>query len=260
MNITRRSFLKLSSAALMSLALPNGSPAAVSRIPVLMYHDIATPSNEIETVAAAQFAAQMEWLHAEGYRAVSVAELAALRAHNTGKVVLITADDGHVSFMDYAFYLLREYGFKATVNVIGRYVGGFSTSNHPCLSWDELRYLMQSGLVEVGCHTYDLHNRDERALPAVSLADFNSRLERDLLQFQRIYSEQLGKKAEILAWPYGMYSIESVRIAKKAGFNYLLNSDVRPVKYERDLTDIPRIPVKNSVSLAKFRGLFEENR
>lgn len=259
MNVTRRGFLKLSSAALISLALPVRSPAEVFRIPVLMYHDIGTPSNESETVAPAQFAAQMEWLYTEGYRAVSIAELGELSRRNTGNVVLITVDDGHVSFMNYGFYLLREYGFKATVNVIGRYVGGFVTDNHPCLSWDECRYLVQSGLVEIGCHTYDLHHRDERASPDAALDDFNDKLGQDLRQFQLLYAQQLGKRADILAWPYGMYSMKSVEIAKKAGFKYLLNSDARPVKHERDLAYVPRLAVTSAASLVKFRSFFEGN-
>jgi peptidoglycan/xylan/chitin deacetylase (PgdA/CDA1 family) len=149
-----------------------------------MYHDIGTASHEYETVAPAQFAAQMEWLYSAGYDAVSLAELGALFARNAGKVVIITVDDGHASFMDYAFYQLREYGFKATVSVVGKYVGGYTHENHPRLSWDECRYLRKSGLVEIGCHTYDLHDRQERSSPAASLDAFNEKLEQDLLRFQ----------------------------------------------------------------------------
>jgi peptidoglycan/xylan/chitin deacetylase (PgdA/CDA1 family) len=258
-NITRRGFLKLGSATLLLLALPEGSTAAVSHIPVLMYHDIGIAPNEKETVAPAQFAAQMEWLYAGGYRAVSIAELGAQYALNAGNIVLITVDDGHVSFLDYAFYLLREYGFKATVNVIGGYVGGFVNENHPRLSWDECRYLMQSGLVEIGCHTYNLHDRDVHSSPDAALAEFNNKLEEDLNRFQRVYAQELGKKADILAWPYGAFNLRSIEIAKKAGFKYLLNSDVRPVKYERDLVDIPRLAVNNSTNLVKFRGFFKSS-
>jgi len=256
MKVTRRGFLKLGGAALLSLALPDGAAVAVTRIPILMYHDLGTAAHERETVAPAQFAAQMEWLYAAGYSAVSVAELGALYARNAGKVVLITVDDGHVSFMDYAFYLLREYGFKATVNVVGGSVGGFVNENHPRLSWDECRYLMQSGLVEIGCHTYNLHDRDAHASPAASLAGFNEKLEQDLLRFQRVYARELGKNADILAWPYGLYDQKSVELAKKAGFKYLLSSEGRHVKYDADLSDMPRLTVDNTLDLAKFRNYF----
>jgi peptidoglycan/xylan/chitin deacetylase (PgdA/CDA1 family) len=257
MIITRRGFLKLSGAALLAIALPEGSAAAAFRIPVLTYHHIGEPAREYETVAPAQFAAQMEWLYAEGYRAISVAGLATLPVRDGDKVVLITADDGHLSFLDHAFYLLREYGFHATVTVIGRYVGGFVHENRPRLSWDECRYLMQSGLVEIGCHSYNLHEREGLVSPAATLAGFNQKLEEDLGRFQQIYTREMGKSADILAWPYGIYDQQSIAIARKAGFKYLLNSDGRYVERENDRSEIPRLAVHNRMDLEKFRSMFE---
>ena len=257
MIISRRGFLKLSGAALISIALPEGTGAAAFRVPVLMYHHFEALSQEYETVAPVQFAAQMEWLYGEGYRAISVAELATLPVRDAGKVVLITADDGHTSFIDYAFYLLREYGFKATVTVTGRHAGSFVNEYHPRLSWDECRYLAQSGLVEIGCHTYDLHAQEDRASPEAALADFNGKLEDDLNRFQQLYRRELGKSADILAWPYGRYDRKSIEIARKAGFTYLLNSDGRYVERDSDRSEIPRLAVHGRMDLQSFRSMVE---
>jgi peptidoglycan/xylan/chitin deacetylase (PgdA/CDA1 family) len=257
MTITRRDFLKLGSAAVISLALPAPSPAAVFRIPVLMYHHIGAPSKEYETVLPAQFAAQMEWLYTEGYRAISIAELGELSVQNAEKTVLITVDDGQVSFIEYAFYLLREYGFKATANVIGRYVGGYVDENHPRFSWDECRYLMKSGLVDIGCHSYNLHDWNGYPSMAAAISAFNAKLEQDLTRFQQVYKRELGKSADILAWPFGIYDQKSLEIARKAGFKYFLNSDNRYVEHERERVDIPRLIVHNAVDLAKFRSMIE---
>jgi peptidoglycan/xylan/chitin deacetylase (PgdA/CDA1 family) len=257
MIITRRTFLKLGSAAVISLTLPTRPYAAGLRVPVLMYHHVGAPSREYETVLPAQFAAQMEWLYAEGYRAISVAELGALSDRDAGKTVLITADDGHVSFLEHAFYLLREYGFKATVNVIARYVGGYVNEDHPRLSWDECRYLMRSGLVEIGCHSFNLHEWETYPTTAQAISAFNAKLERDLDRFQRIYKRELGKSVDILAWPFGIYDQKSLEIARKAGFKYFLNSDNRYVERESERVDIPRLIMSNAVDLAKFRRMIE---
>ena len=259
MNITRRGFLKLSSAAIFSLAFPPRSSAAAIRIPVLMYHDIGFPADEYETVAPVQLGVQMEWLYAEGYRAISLAELGALSLRDAGRVVLITADDGHASFMDFAFPLLREYRFHATVNVVGSAVGGFVNENHPRLSWDECRYLMRSGLVEIGCHTFN-HDVDLRAPRADALVEFNRKLAEDLLAFQNRYERELWKRAEIIAWPYGVYDSDSIVIARRAGFKYFLNSEGRPIMNEQDRYDVPRLVVNNTMDLAGFRRLFEDKR
>lgn len=249
----------MSSAAICSLAFPARSPAAAIRIPVLMYHDIAVPADEYETVAPVQLAVQMEWLYAEGYRAISLHELGALSFRDAGRVVLLTADDGHVSFMDFLFPLLREYRFHAAVNIVGRAVGGYVDENHPRLSWDECRYLMRSGLVEIGCHTYS-HDADLRAPRTDALAAFNRKLAEDLVMFQTLYERELGKRAEIIAWPYGFYDGDSIAIARRAGFRYFLNSEGRPAMHEQDRHDIPRLVVNNTMNLAGFRRMFEDNR
>jgi peptidoglycan/xylan/chitin deacetylase (PgdA/CDA1 family) len=225
-----------------------------------MYHDIGVPANAYETVAPVQLGVQMEWLYAEGYRAISLAELGALSLRDAGRVVLITADDGHASFMDFAFPLLREYGFHATVNIVGRYVGGFVNENHPRLSWDECRYLMRSKLVDIGCHTFDLHDGNLLASRADALAEFNRKLAQDLVVFQNVYERELGKSADILAWPYGFYDSDSLAIARRAGFNYLLNSEGRPIMNEHDRHDVPRVAVNNTMNLAGFRTLFGDKR
>jgi len=47
------------------------------------------------------------------------------------------------------------------MNVIGEFTGSFipdDTGNMPILSWDEYRYLVKTGLVELGCHSDRLHH------------------------------------------------------------------------------------------------------
>lgn len=256
MNMTRRHFLRLGGAALVALSCPRSGAAQTVRIPILVYHDFAAPANAVETVEPARFAAQMEWLYGQGFRAVSLAELRKLDFRNPGRTVLLTVDDGHVSFMEYAFPLLREYGFPATVNIVGRYVGGYADENHPRLSWDELRRLSASGLVDVGCHTFDLHDGLRYASRTDALAALNKGLERDLSLFQEACARELGKRSEILAWPYGFYDRESMTIAVRAGFKYLLNSEGRPLLRREDLDDIPRVAVSNGTDWEGFRNLF----
>lgn len=257
MNLTRREFLKLGGAAVLFLPFPEYAAAEAVTIPVLMYHDISHQVREQETVLPPLFAAQMEWLYGEGYRAISLGELDSLDVESARHVVIITFDDGYTSFMDYAFPLLAEYGFKATINIIGRYVGGFVSGNDPRISWDECRYLIRSGLVEIGCHTYDLHTWYGRATRTSAVAAFNEKLVQDLSLFQGEYMKEIGRPARILAWPYGMHDSKSIEIAKQAGFHYLLSSDNRHFVKDRDQYDIPRLSIEHDTDIRLFRERIE---
>jgi peptidoglycan/xylan/chitin deacetylase (PgdA/CDA1 family) len=256
-NLTRREFMKIGGAVALSLAY--GGPATASRIavPVLMYHDLAHELVERETVTPSLFAAQMEWLYSAGYSAISFSELGSLDAKRARQSVIITFDDGDASFMDYAYPLLSEYRFKATMNIIGNAVGKFVSGNDPRLSWDECRLLLRSGMVELGCHTYGLHSWYGNRSRSSAVAAFNEKLARDLALFQKVSTAELGRPARILAWPYGMHDRMSIEIAKQSGFHFILNSENQYFAINGDPFDIPRLVISNDLGLSRFRESVE---
>lgn len=249
MNLTRRSFLKLSGAAIAFLSMGENLFAKGGAIPVLLYHDISDEFRDGYTIPPSLFSAQMEWLYSNGYRTLSFKEIGTFMEKSGEKVVIITFDDGYASFMDYAFPLFKEYNFKATINIIGQPVGSFIRlgGNRPLLSWDEYRYLKKSGLVDLGCHTYNLHSGSG------ALAVSEKELENDLLFFQEVIKKETGSDTEILAWPYGKYNKKSVKIARKAGFKYLLTSNEGHLNKESNLDEIPRLNLNDRFDLVSFQ-------
>lgn len=257
MNLTRRQFLKFSGAAVLSLAVPGRGQAQAVQIPVLLYHDLSIHPGEEETVAPSAFASQMEWLYGMGYRAVSFGEIDALDADRARRAVIITFDDGPVSFMDQAFPLLAEYGFKATITVIGDQVDRVASSHDPSLSWDECRFLVRSGIVDIGCHTNALHVWGKGASPSLTLAAFNEKLGKDLAAFQERCHRELGFPATVLAWPYGRYDRTSIEIAKQAGFRYILTSNRGYIERGGDRSAVHRWSVNHDADLPAFRNYIE---
>lgn len=257
MSLTRRQFLTYSGVAVLSLALPARGQARAVRIPALLYHDLSIYEGEEETVIPSMFASQMEWLYGMGFRAISFDEIDSLDEDSARRSVLITFDDGPASFMDHAFPLLAEYGFKATVAIIGQKTAGVMSSHDPSLSWDECRFLVKSGIVEVGCHTNALHVWGRGPSPSLTLDAFNGRLGRDLAAFQDRCRRELDRSASVLAWPYGRYDRASIEIAKQAGFRYLLTSNRGYYEQGSDPGAIPRWPVNHDADLAAFRKYIE---
>ena len=256
MGLTRRDFLKLSGGMItLTFLFPKNLYAiAVEiphlQIPVLMYHDISNDFKDEYTISPPMFAAQMEWLYSNGYRALSFREVEGLKERLREKAVIITFDDGYATFIEYAFPRLKEYGFRATINIIGEYVGTFIRhgGNRPMLSWDEYRHIIKSGLIDLGCHTYKLHQW-KGSVFSVS----EKELEDDLLLFQKISREETGKSAEILAWPYGLYNDNAITIAKRRGFKYILTSNEGYLRRDSSLYEIPRLNMNNKRGLISFQ-------
>ncbi|HUJ18042.1 MAG TPA: polysaccharide deacetylase family protein [Nitrospirota bacterium] len=261
MSMTRRTFLKLTgAAALSSSALPHSLYAAGARIPdrripALLYHDISNVLYDEYTISPATFSAQMEWLYATGYRTLPANEVEQFLKNTAGRAVMLTFDDGDISFMDYAFPLLKDYGFKATMNIIGQAVESHALIDRqrPVLSWDECRYLLSSGLVDVGCHSYALHT------PGGVLNVSYGAIEKDLTLFQERYKQELGKRCTVLAWPYGIYDKKCIEIARHAGFSCILTSREGFIEKKSDLRDLPRLNINNKLDLISFQQYLGAN-
>lgn len=249
--LSRREFLKLGGAALACMALPIGiAEAGGSGVPVLLYHDISHEHDDEYTMAPGRFAAQMEWLYSNGYETLSFDELAGAGRTRHDRSVVLTFDDGYASFMEFAFPLLKEYGFRANINIIGSYAGRCIDfeGERPMLSWDEYRILAASGLVELGCHTFDLHNFSHRGVTGVSAEV----LEKDLRHFRDTFRKETGGNCRVIAWPYGLYDEKSMAVARKAGFEYLLTSSRTFFAGGGSLYEIPRLNIGSRRDLLSF--------
>ncbi len=249
MIISRRYFLKLGGLLLVSTLIPLEKSAAFSaQIPVLVYHNISHKARDLNTVTPSAFAAQMEWLFSNGYRTLPINGLERHVEDHHAKSLIITFDLGYASFMDYAYPLLYEYNLKATLNVLGKYVGTYIMKNRPMLSWDEYRHIVGQGIVELGCHE---HNIRPSLLNGALISD--KERTKDLLSFQDLLQSQTGKKTEILTLSSANITPKMMDVARKTGFKYILTSDPQPVHHDRDLYEVPRRIINHTIDLDRFR-------
>jgi biofilm PGA synthesis lipoprotein PgaB len=91
------------------------------------------------------------------------------------------------------------------------------TSASTFITWDMCREMVDSGLVEIGSHTYLLHNLDSRngnftpggingiqRKPEESDADFKQRVLDDLQSSHDLIEQNLGQKPTLFAYPFGI--------------------------------------------------------
>ena len=153
-------------------------------------------------------------------RSSSSSSSRALRQQLPRKTVVLTFDDGWKSFKEYAYPILKELGFPATLFIYTDFIGA-----RIALSWPELE-----GARPRKGSTSRAHSKshdDMRKKPSESEEDYNRRMQAELVQpLVGLPAARRGRPPKILAYPYGSHDEGRGRSAcKEAG--YIAALDVR---------------------------------
>ena len=112
-------------------------------LPILMYHDVVEDGQPCNTwtVTAGRLREDLQWLKDHGYTSILPRDLEKGPLPK-GKSVLITFDDGYESNYRLAFPILKEFGDKAVISLITKYV---DEGDAEFLTWDMCREMTESG-------------------------------------------------------------------------------------------------------------------
>ncbi len=231
------------------------SPEGVE-LPIIMYHLMSKEQAHLNefTISPDEFRSDLQYLKNNGYTSIVMQDLidyVKIGAPLPDKPVMITFDDGYESFHEYAYPLLREFGFKAVFSVVGRYVDKYSKAkDHHVLyshcTWNQLALMQESGYVEIQNHSYNLHTDDRKRRGAMknageSLESYRKLLEDDLKKLQIECSENLGWAPTTFTYPFGLVSPESLPIIKELGFEAALTCHEKLNYITRDPEQLYRL-------------------
>jgi peptidoglycan/xylan/chitin deacetylase (PgdA/CDA1 family) len=190
-------------------------------VPILCYHNLGPESKGRLLLAGSKFEEQMRYLKSNGYRVVSLAEFVEftrLGRQLPRKAVVLTFDDGYRSFKQYAYPVLKELGFTATLFVYTDYVG----AGRNAFSWQDLRDLSAEGFdVEAHSKTHG----DLRRAAGETDAQYARRMQAELGLPQELFRRNLGAPRPIIAFPYGSWD-ESL-LARLGEYGYTAGFSVR---------------------------------
>jgi peptidoglycan/xylan/chitin deacetylase (PgdA/CDA1 family) len=201
---------------------PSGvTPGGYQIVPILTYHNLGEQAKGRLVLAVASFREQMRYLKTNGYRVVSLAdfiEFTRLNRQLPQRAVVLTFDDGYHAFKDYAYPVLKELGFTATLFVYTDWVG----AGRAALSWAELRELAAAGM-DVQAHSKT--HADLRRAQGETEAQYARRMQAELEQPQELFNRNLGRRSQILAYPYGRW--EEGLLPKVKEYGYIAAFSVR---------------------------------
>jgi poly-beta-1,6-N-acetyl-D-glucosamine N-deacetylase len=258
---------------------PPSRPAFI----VLAYHDVRDGAGTLadadpDATNTDRLIADFDWLKANGYHVVSFDDV--LQARHGGpalppNAVLLTFDDGLESFYTRVYPLLRAYHYAAVAALVGSWMDmpdgqSMDYNGHRCtracfLSWDQVRLMQRSGLVEFASHTWQLHkgilaNPQGNQLPAAitlmydaqthryeSEQAYETRVREDLSHSADEIEHETGHRPRAIVWPYGTYNRVAERMAASLGMGESMGLGDSLLAVRHSMT-IPRLLVTADVT------------
>ncbi len=234
------------------------------KIPVLMYHHLYNGNlkespfkNNSAVISVDMFKEQMKYLHDNGFYTATLEELERFLNKEIPlpkKTVVITFDDGYYSNIEYAYPILKKYGFKATIFVVGNKAKNASkdhnlkTGTLRGLSYEDMN--KTSDVFDFQSHTYDKHHRIDNRAALLTLT------KEEMLEDFTSIKEELNTR--YFAYPFGAYNGTVIEALKETGHALAFTIKSGYVTVNSPKYELPRFTISPLTSLEKFKNIVNQ--
>lgn len=217
---------------------------APGEIVFLMYHELELPGRPLVQsepgyvryiLSETAFRSQIQWLHENSWRGLSVSEALSYPAE---KAVAITFDDGCETDLIAAAPVLLQAGFRATFYVTAGFL-----DKPGYMSTTQLRQLHDAGF-EVGCHSMT-----HAYLNDLSLKE----LEFEIVNAKEKLQDITGCRIDHFSCPGGRYDQRTLVVAKQAGYLSVANSQVHANSPSVNPFELGRVAMMRDATTANFK-------
>ena len=143
--------------------------------------------------------------------------------------VLLTIDDGFLSFYQNAWPILKKKKIPFILFVNTREVGSFNY-----MSWDQIKEIDKENFVEIGNHSHSHEYLVDQS---------NDDITADIKKSIDIFNEKLGKNSEFFSYPFGEYSKDFKNIIKSLGFKYAFGQHYGVIDETKDYYELKRFTI-----------------
>jgi peptidoglycan/xylan/chitin deacetylase (PgdA/CDA1 family) len=200
-------------------------------VPIIMYHQVKNSGFGNDVISPKEFESDLKYLKENHYNTITMTQLIDY-VHDKKELpqnpVILSFDDGYLSTYLNVYPLLKEYDMKIVLSIIGKSVDDFSkvcdeNIDYSHVTWDEVKEMQQSGLVEIQSHSYNLHKISKERygcsqMANESLEHYEEFLSNDINTLQEKIMSVTGNSPNTFIYPYGKYNDKMETIVKKLGF------------------------------------------
>lgn len=246
-----------------------GGGAAAAMVPldappvemvVLMYHSVMSKQSRAGDyiITPAAFEDDLKYIRSQGFTTVVMEDIIAYVKEGRPlpeRPIMITFDDGYYNNYLNVYPLLQKYQMKAVISIIGAETDKYSerpeekSESYSHITWDMIREMQESGLVEVQNHSYNLHKVSQKRKGSgksgsESQEEYQAMLREDLGKLQDRFAQMTEVIPTTYAYPFGSVSKYSYQVVEEM-FEASLDAQGRLFCLTRDESCLWRIPRYN---------------
>lgn len=228
---------------------------------ILMYHmirdQIAGKKFNSLRVPSDIFNKQIKYLSENGWHSFTMTEAITHKDNLPEKSVVITFDDGYRDNLINALPILKKYNFKATIYLVNDrhdhdWSGYRKTKNEgaglkdePKLSDDDVRELINSGLIEIGAHTVTHANLSTLG---------NDESHEEICKSKDLLEKEFNIICDSFAYPFGLYKHSDVLDVVNCGYTNAVTTKTGITDLKNcNLFEIPRITISGKDNFLSFK-------
>lgn len=156
-----------------------------------------------------QFRDQLQRLKKSGFTFVTFEDMINQNISGT-KNILITIDDGNKSVYQAYYSIMKPLGIKPVLGIYPAIIGKV----HYAMTWDEVKRLANDGcyIASHGYHHMYLSTKYYEKEP--------QSFKKEIYLSKKVLEEKLGRKIELMVYPFGVSSDIAIAELKNAGYKY----------------------------------------
>ena len=208
-----------------------------------MYHRFEENKYPSTNIKINDFVEHIKILEDEGFLFINPKNFKDELENNKRKrKILLTIDDGFMSFYKNAWPILKEKKIPFILFVSTREVGAFNY-----MTWKQIKEISKEDFVEIGNHSHTHEYLADESKDLI-LADIEKSIS--------IFKSKLGKNSDFFSYPFGEYTLEFKDIIKSLGFKYAFGQHSGVIDETKDFYEFPRFPINEKYGeIKRFNSL-----
>ena len=211
----------------------------------LMYHRFEENKYPSTNIKILDFKKQLDIINKNKIRFINPKNFEEeLKDKKKQRKILLTIDDGFLSFYENAWPILKEKKIPFIIFINTKEVGSFNYMN-----WEQIKELNKENFVEIGNHSHT-HN--------YLVEETNEVIKADIQMAINIFKKEIGRNSDFFSYPFGEYSEDFVNIIKSFGFKYAFGQHSGVIDETKNLYELPRFPINEKYGeIKRFSSLIK---
>ena len=179
-------------------------PKGADGVRILCYHRVNDTQQDYMSVSVSNFREQMKFLKENGYQTVSLNTFRGISAVRQGaKQIVITFDDGWRDNYNFAFPIMKEYGFVATIFLIANEI-------------EKPNFLTESQILEMKRAGFQFGSHTLTHLDLKSAS--KEEQENEILGSKIKLQKRLDFPIDYFCYPKGLHTEETISLVQQVGY------------------------------------------